>query len=156
MGAKDVAALQRFYELVGASLSEMNASPTARGEIGVSLERGELPHTAAMLDACDPEIEWVPLEAEGKVFHGRVGIIAILDGWYEAMEDWRVEPEDIVDAGGPLLMTVHIEARGRISGARIEDRGYAVFQMRDGRVLRCDEFADIRAAREAAALLSPG
>src|SRR5207245_5369250 len=150
MGAENVTALKRFYELVGASLAEMNANTTARAEIGAALERKELPHTAAMLDACDPEIEWAPVEAEGKVFRGRRGIVAILESWYEAMEDWRVEPEDIVDAGGSLLLTARIEARGRSSGLPIEQRGQAVFWMRDGRVLRCEEFADLKAAGDAA------
>jgi ketosteroid isomerase-like protein len=152
MGAQDVTALQRFYELVGASLAELNASPTARVDIGAALERQELPRTAAMLDACDPQIEWAPLEAEGKVFRGRRGIVRILEAWYEAMEEWHVEPEDIVDAGDSLLMRARIKARGRRSGLPIEQRGQAVFRMREGRVLRCEEFADLHAAREAAGL----
>src|SRR5207245_10085767 len=99
MGAENVTALKRFYELVGASLAEMNASPTARADIGAALERQELPHTAAMLDACDPEIEWAPLEAEGKVFRGRRGMVSILEAWYEAMAEWLEERVAVVDGG---------------------------------------------------------
>jgi ketosteroid isomerase-like protein len=154
MGAEDVQALQHFYELAGAALPEMEAYPDACADIGAAVERGELPNTAAMLEAFDPEVEWVPLEAEGKVFFGRAGMIAILEAWFEAMDRWSVEPEDIIDADGVLLMTILVKARGRKSGVPIEERGYAVFQMRDGRVLRCDEFPDLHAAREAAGLVS--
>jgi ketosteroid isomerase-like protein len=155
MSAEDVAAMRRFYECAGAGLAEMNANPAACADIGAAVERGELPNTAAMLDAFHPEVEWAPLEAEGKVFYGRAGMINILEAWYEAMDEWSAEPEDIVDLGGQVLMTIRVRARGRTSGVRIEERGYAIFRTRDGKVLRCDEFADLQAAREAAGLPSP-
>ena len=154
MGAEDVSALRRFYDIVGEGLDEMNADPDARADLRGALQRGELPFTAAMLDAFDPEVEWAPLEAEGKVFRGRPGMVSILEAWYEAMEDWHVEPEQIVDAGDSLLLSVRVRARGRSSGVTVEERGYAVFRMRDGRVLRCDEYADVDTAREAAGLQS--
>lgn len=154
MAAEDVTALRRFYAILAESLDEMNANHDARADLRGSLERGELPCTAAMLDAFDPEVEWAPLEAEGKVFHRRSGMVSILEAWYEAMEDWHVEPERIVDAGDSLLLTVRVRARGRSSGVVVEQRGYAVFRMRDGRVLRCDEYADVHTAREAAGLPS--
>jgi ketosteroid isomerase-like protein len=119
-----------------------------------ALERGELPRTEAMLHALDPEVEWAPLEAEGKVFHGRSGNVSLLEAWYEAMDDWHVTPEEIVDAGDSLLLSVRVRARGRSSGVTVEELGYAVFRMRDGKVLRCDEYADVNAAREAAGLQS--
>jgi ketosteroid isomerase-like protein len=154
MGADDVTALLRFYDIAGESIAEMNANPDARADLRGALERGELPRTEAMLDAFDPEVAWAPLEAEGKVFHGRTGMVSILEAWYEAMVDWRVEPEEIVDGGDLILLTVRVRARGRSSGALVEERGYAVFKMRDGKVLRCDEYADIHTAREAAGLPS--
>src|SRR6476469_9453810 len=104
MGVDDVEALRRFYGLVEASLDEINADPSARDDIGGALERGDLPRTAAMIEACDPAMEWVPLEAEGKIFHGHRGIVRILQEWYQAMVDWSVEPEEILDGGGSLLM----------------------------------------------------
>jgi ketosteroid isomerase-like protein len=156
MGVDDVEALRRFYGLVEASLDEINADPSARDDIGGALERGHLPRTAAMIDACDPEIEWVPLEAEGKIFHGRRGIVRILQEWYQAMVDWSVEPEEILDGGASLLMIARIRARGRASGIPVEQHGQAVFRMRAGRVLRCEEFGDLAAAREAAGVTTPG
>ena len=152
MGTEDLTALARFYDIVGESLEELNANPDARADLRRALERGALPCTAAMLDASDPEIAWAPLEAEGKVFHGRSGMVSILEAWYEAMDDWHVEPQEIVDAGDSLLLSVRVRARGRSSGVTVEERGYAVFRMRDGRVLRCDEYADVDTAREAAGL----
>jgi ketosteroid isomerase-like protein len=38
----------------------------------------------------------------------------------------------------------------------VEQRGHAVFRMRDGMVLRCEEFDDLAAARQSAGLPSPG
>jgi ketosteroid isomerase-like protein len=154
MAIKDEIALRRFYDIVADSLDEINANPEARADLRGALERGELPCTAAMLDAFDPEVEWAPLEAEGKVFHRRPGMVSILEAWYEAMEDWHIEPEEIVDTGDSLLLTARVRARGRSSGVTLEERGYALFRMRDGRVLRCDEYADVSTAREAAGLPS--
>jgi ketosteroid isomerase-like protein len=154
MATEDVTALRRFYDIVAESLDEMNANSDARADLRGALERGELPCTAAMLDAFDPKVEWAPLEAEGKVFHGRSGMVSILEAWYEAMDAWHVEPEEIVDAGDSLLLTVRVRARGRSSGVTVEERGYAVFRMRDGKVLRCHEYADVNTAREAAGVQS--
>jgi ketosteroid isomerase-like protein len=155
MSTDDVAALRRFYELVGACLDEMNANPAARTDIGEALLQRELPRTAAVIDALDPEVEWVPLEAPGAVYSGRSGIISMLQAWYEAVDEWLVEVEEILDAGDALLMTARIRVRGRASGLPVEERLQAVFRMRDGRVRRCEEFSDPAAARQAAGLATP-
>ena len=49
-------------------------------------------------------------------------------------------------------MIAYFQARGRSSGVRVEERLYEVYTLRNGRILRFDEFSDRDAALEALGL----
>ena len=51
-------------------------------------------------------------------------------------EDFRTEGEEIIDAGAQVVALHRIRARGRASGAEVDDRVGSVFTVRDGKLVR--------------------
>ena len=83
------------------------------------------------------------------------GVDAIRDNferWASAWEDLQVTAEEFLDAGDRVLVTAYFRGRGRGSGIDIDTRFYEVYALRDGRVVRVDEFTKRADALEAAGL----
>ena len=72
--------------------------------------------------------------------------------WKSAWEELEVKVEELIDAGDRVLLTAHHRGRGRGSGIEVDTRLYSVYTLRDGRVIRLDEFAERSEALEAAGL----
>jgi uncharacterized protein len=72
----------------------------------------------------------------------------------EVWKEWTMEPEDIVEAGDQVLVTVRARGRGRGSGVAIEQLGYTVTTVRDGKAVRIAFFYDRDKALGAAGLSS--
>ena len=60
--------------------------------------------------------------------------------------------EEFLDAGDRVLVTAYFRGRGRGSGIDIDTCFYEVYTLRDGRVVRVDEFTKRADALEAAGL----
>jgi len=54
----------------------------------------------------------------------------------DAFEDYRVEPEEFIDAGDAVVVPVRISGRGRVSGAMLEVRLVHVWVLRNGKAIR--------------------
>jgi ketosteroid isomerase-like protein len=68
-------------------------------------------------------------------------------------ETYRVEIEDLIDAGDSVVVCSRPKGRGRRSGAAVEGPpGWGVFTMRAGRIIRIDHPADRAEALEAVGL----
>ena len=83
------------------------------------------------------------------------GLDAIRDNferWASAWEELQVTAEDFLDAGDRVLVTEHHQGRGRGSGIEVDARFYYVYTLRDGKVLRADQYAERAEAFEAAGL----
>jgi ketosteroid isomerase-like protein len=96
----------------------------------------------------DPSVVINPTE-EGPSY----GLDAIRDNfehWKGAWEELEVTVEELIDAGDRVFVTAHHRGRGRGSG--VQGRLYTVYTLRDGKVLRTDEYADRAEALEAAGL----
>ena len=52
----------------------------------------------------------------------------------EAFDDYRVEPEEFVDAGDSVVVVVSISGRGRESGLELEMRVAHLWTVRNGKV----------------------
>jgi ketosteroid isomerase-like protein len=104
--------------------------------------------------ACDPEIEWVedPRRADRRVYRGHDGVRKSWERWLENFEEYGAELERIVDCDDKVLVVLREEGRGRLSGASISQRNYAVCTFRDGKVLRYEEFYEEGDALKAAGL----
>lgn len=117
------------------------------GRIFEAFGRGDV---EGALTYADPDIVWNP--AEEAPTHGRDAARASIERWGSAWEVLKAIPEEFIDAGDRVVVTVHFWGRGRGSGIEVDARGYEVSTLRDGRVVRMDEFAERSGALEAAGL----
>jgi ketosteroid isomerase-like protein len=98
----------------------------------------------------DPSIVWNPVEELPTQGHDAVR--ASLAHWKAEWDDYEVLPEEFVDSGDHVVVTVRLRGRGRGSGVRIDARFYDVYRLRDGKIARMDQFTERSEALEAAGL----
>jgi uncharacterized protein len=98
----------------------------------------------------DPDIVWNPIEELPA--RGHDAVRTSLAHWKAEWEDYEVIPEAYVDAGDSVVVTVHLSGRGRGSGVEIDARFYDVYTLRDGKIVRMDQFSDRSEALAAAGL----
>ncbi len=72
--------------------------------------------------------------------------------WASAWEDLEVTAEEFLDAGDRVVVTARHRGRGRGSGVTVDARFYEVYTLRDGKVIRADEYAERTEALRAAGL----
>lgn len=75
-----------------------------------------------------------------------------LERWTSVWEEPEATPEEIVDAGESMLVTARHRGRGRGSGISVDAYFHEVYTLRDGKIIRVDEFSDRSKALEAAGL----
>ena len=120
-------------------MAEANVEALQRGY--EALNRGDL---SLVLDLLDPEIEWhEPGDSpEAGTHHGRDGFERFFRSWIETFDEFRVEPEQVVERGGELVAVVRQSGRGRASGAPIEVRLAHVWTIEHGRAVRWESVPD--------------
>jgi ketosteroid isomerase-like protein len=107
----------------------------------------------AALAAFDSEVEFdASARPEGQVFRGRSGVAEAMRVWTGAWADWRVEVEEIIDAGDRVLLIARQSGRGKGSGVKVELQEFQVWTFRDGTVIHWKGFLDRDEALEAAGL----
>jgi ketosteroid isomerase-like protein len=110
----------------------------------------------AVLQICDPDVEC--LLPEGGIntgtLRGHQAIRAFLDGYLEAFESFRFEPERFLEADDQVVAVLRVLGRGRGSGLEAEVRPAHVWTMERGRAVRLEVFPEreLGAALEAAGL----
>jgi uncharacterized protein len=70
----------------------------------------------------------------------------------DAFEDYRVEPQEFIDAGDAVVVPVRISGRGRASGATQEIRLVHLWVLRDGKAIRNEIYRTTAEAFEAVGL----
>ena len=98
----------------------------------------------------DPAIVWNPAPQPAE--QGRDATRASIERWEEEWEDYEEVPEDFVATDDRVVVTVRFRARGRQSGVGVNTRLYEVFTLREGKIVRMDEFTDRAEALEAVGL----
>ena len=99
------------------------------------------------LPYADPGIVWNPIEELPTQGHDAVR--ASLAHWKAEWDDYKVLPEEFVDLGDSVVVTVCLRGRGRGSGVQIDARFYDVYTLRDSKIIRMDQFAERAEALEA-------
>jgi ketosteroid isomerase-like protein len=96
----------------------------------------------------DPDIVWNPIEELPT--RGHEAVRASTVRWKAEWDHYELVPEEFVDRGDHVVVTVRIRARGRGSGAEVDARFYDLYTLRDGKIVRMDQFAERAQALEAA------
>jgi len=104
-----------------------------------ALNSGDLSEVHALLH---PDIEW---EEEGSapeagVHRGRDTFETFLRSWLESFDDFRIEPEQIVEDDDRLIALVRQSGTGRASGVEVEVRIAHVWTVQDGRAVRWQSY----------------
>jgi ketosteroid isomerase-like protein len=105
------------------------------------------------LSFCDPDIEWDGANLpDGKVARGHEAIVEHAMRWAEMWDDWRLEPERFIDAGGDQVVLVFREIGRSDSGLQMDERHAELYTLRDRKVVYRKGFSDPREALEAVGL----
>ena len=98
------------------------------------------------LSLIDPDVEWLTaiergLGRAGNVFHGHEGMREFWSLWRTEVDDFGVESYEIRDLGGErVLHLAHIQFRGRASGIMVESQLALVVTLRDGKIVRSEDY----------------
>jgi ketosteroid isomerase-like protein len=99
------------------------------------------------LTHADPGIVWNPVEELPT--HGHDAVRTSLAHWKAEWDDYKLVPEEFVDMGDSVVVTVRLGGRGRGSGVEIDARFYDVYTLREDKIVRMDQFAERSEALEA-------
>jgi len=85
-----------------------------------------------------PDLVWQedPASPEAGAHHGSASFERFLRSWLESFDDFRIEPEEIIEDGDRLIALVHQSGKGRTSGIGVEVRIAHVWTVEDGRAVR--------------------
>ncbi len=102
---------------------------------------------------CDPDIEWDGTNLpDGKVARGLEAIVDHVMQWADMWEDWKMEPQRFIDAGGENVVLIFRETGRSESGVWMDERHAELYRVRDGRVVYRKGFSDPAEALEAVGL----
>ena len=111
----------------------------------------EYPLVEDAFSAVAPEAEWKP-PFMGEAVRGRDGWLALVSGWLEAADDWRISIEDVSDLGDDQVLCVSQNSiRGKDSRIPVHQRIFTLVTVRDARIVSISDFTERREALTAAA-----
>jgi ketosteroid isomerase-like protein len=94
----------------------------------------------ALLQVVDPEVEWHQFTQfpDRATYRGSEELRDrfLTRQLVEQFGDFRIDIEELVDAGDHIVMIGHIVAHGSASGVPIRLRVVNILEMRDGKVIR--------------------
>jgi ketosteroid isomerase-like protein len=110
----------------------------------------------ALADLCHPEIEYETLESAPGIagsYRGLREITDFFDAWADPYSEFRVEPDEIIDAGDQVVTVEQHAARG-LKGSEadswLQTSFACLISFKEGRICRIKEFPTVEAALEAA------
>jgi ketosteroid isomerase-like protein len=95
----------------------------------------------AALARLHPQCELRPVESI-RIVRGHDEFAAGFHEWFETFENFSVDPQDVNVDGDRVLVDVTQRARGKGSGVEVEQRFHQLFELRDGLVVRFEEFTN--------------
>ena len=106
-------------------------------------------------DVFDPEVEWQTSaeDPDAATHRGLQAYKRYLEQWLESFDGLHVDVEEYIDAGDDRVFTwCRYTGRGRASGAPADWYLAIIFTMRDGKIVRAEEYFNRDEALEAAGL----
>jgi uncharacterized protein len=139
MSEENVEILRRMYSAFNAATS----TPNPMEAIRVVFE-----------SSADPEIVWESEASapDGQIRHGIDGVMESFDLILEGLENLRQVPERFIDSGDRVVVFVRTQARFRTTGIELNEEWAHLVTMRDGKIVRVQQFRNRPEALEAAGL----
>ena len=112
---------------------------------------------ATVLALYDPEVEWdwtrvSGLFGQGGLYRGREALQRWFREWSDGLDQIHYEAEEIVEANDHVLSKSNMRARGRASGIEVDSTLYAVWTIREGKIVEVVWSSNQAEALEAAGL----
>lgn len=121
----------------------------------VELVRRGLGDVEAFWDLLDEYVVWdlraLRLVDLPPVVVGREAVIEGSRNYWGTWVDYRIDAEELIDAGASVVLAVHEQARGKGSGVPHDWRYAQVWTFHRGRVIRWELFPEKAEALEAVA-----
>jgi ketosteroid isomerase-like protein len=92
----------------------------------------------ARISVADIEVEFAGSQSGAPGQHYR-GLDGLLEGWRDWLTPWesyKIEVEELIDAGDEVVMLVNVQARTSRDGVALEHKPAAVWTVRDGTIVR--------------------
>jgi ketosteroid isomerase-like protein len=83
------------------------------------------------------------------VYVGREAVVKATRQYWGTWHDYRLEAEELIDAGSSVVIRVRERGRGKGSGAPFDESSAQVWTFSRGRIIRWDVFPDMARALEA-------
>jgi ketosteroid isomerase-like protein len=118
-----------------------------------ALERGDIrPEEEDYLRHLDPELEWNPIFST-EPLKGLLECARAWDDWFEAAQDYKNTLLEVSELGDEQVLAV-IEGAfvGKSTGIHVNATVFVLMTLRDGRIVRADEYLERGEALEAAGL----
>jgi ketosteroid isomerase-like protein len=116
-------------------------------EVWNAYSRGDLDRIGEL---SDPYVVMITVE-DGPMY-GFAAVRKNYERWNEAWGEHETTVEEVIGNRDRVFVMARFRGRGRTSGVEVESRLYEVYTMRNGMILRVDEFSDRAEALEAAGL----
>ena len=130
-------------------MSEQNLALIRSGF--AAFEQGDV---SRLLELMADDLVTYRADPDGASYHGKEGFLEATADWTEGFSDWKVIPEEFIDAGDCVLARVRQIVRGAASGIPIEQDFWFVFEVREERLTKLSFYVREDEAREAAGLLT--
>jgi ketosteroid isomerase-like protein len=98
--------------------------------------------------APDFQVRDRPTSPDRETRYGKEGIKQLFDSYMEAFDALRLEPEEFIDAGDQVVVSLHQRVRGKGSGAEVVGHIAHVWTMHEGAVQSLRIFGDKHSALE--------
>jgi ketosteroid isomerase-like protein len=142
MSSENVDIVRRYFDHLDQLLADYWANPVPISEYPLL----EDAFSRVAVDA-----EWKP-PFMGEAVRGRDAWLALVSGWLEVADDWRIQVEDVSDLGGGQVLCVSQNSiRGKDSGLAVQQRIFTLVTLRNKEIAAISDFTERRDALEAAA-----
>ena len=135
-------------------MSQENVERVRRGY--EAFNRGDLADAAKDFD---PNIEWripfqLPDSPPDETYRGPEGVLRFWETWRSAFDEFRLELEEIIDAGDRIIVFAAVHGRGAGSGAEVNTPSFPQVWTfgEDGRPVRVEMYQSRAEALEAVGL----